>query len=44
VPSEFILLLTRNKNVTRRCKVAWRTGSAIGVHFAGAQSRNKVPA
>jgi hypothetical protein len=41
VPNEFILLLTRNRNVRRRCKVVRRQGSAIGVRFSAVQSLNQ---
>jgi hypothetical protein len=44
VPDEFILQLTRNRNVMRRCKVAWRAASAVGVRFTRAQMVDKVPA
>jgi hypothetical protein len=33
VPNEFILLLSKDGNVRRRCKILWRTDTAIGVQF-----------
>jgi hypothetical protein len=32
-PSEFILLLSHNGRVRRRCMVSWRSDNAIGVRF-----------
>ena len=33
VPDEFLLSLSRNSNVSRRCKVVWRKDEDIGVNF-----------
>lgn len=33
VPNEFILVLSRNGGLRRRCMVAWRSESAIGIRF-----------
>jgi hypothetical protein len=33
IPDEFTLLLSKYGNVRRRCKISWRTESAIGVRF-----------
>jgi hypothetical protein len=33
LPDQFILLLSHNGQLRRRCKMAWRSGSAVGVQF-----------
>lgn len=33
VPDRFVLVLSTSGGLRRACKVAWRTGTAIGVHF-----------
>lgn len=33
VPDEFLLSLSTNSDVLRRCQVAWRTEEEIGVNF-----------
>jgi hypothetical protein len=33
LPDSFILLLTRNGQTHRRCRLVWRTGQTIGVEF-----------
>jgi hypothetical protein len=33
LPDQFILLLTRNGQTHRRCRMVWRTGQTIGVEF-----------
>jgi hypothetical protein len=33
LPDQFILVLSHNGQLRRRCSVAWRSGSTIGVHF-----------
>ena len=33
VPGDFILILSKNGQVRRRCKVAWQSEAAIGVRF-----------
>jgi hypothetical protein len=38
LPPRFTLLLTRNGAVQRKCRVAWRSGSTIGIQFVGASS------
>jgi hypothetical protein len=35
VPEKFILLLTENGKVARKCEVAWRSDSEIGFRFLG---------
>ncbi len=37
LPGRFILLLTRKGDARRCCRVIWRTGSTVGVEFAGVQ-------
>jgi hypothetical protein len=34
VPDDFILVLSKDAQVRRRCKIAWRSEAAIGVRFA----------
>jgi hypothetical protein len=33
LPSQFLLLLSRNGNLRRLCTVAWQTGAKAGVEF-----------
>jgi hypothetical protein len=33
LPNEFTLLMNENGSVRRQCKVVWRRGYAVGVHF-----------
>jgi PilZ domain len=33
LPERFMLLLTKAGDARRRCRVVWRTGSAVGVEF-----------
>ena len=33
LPYRFILLLSHNGRLQRRCSVAWRSGTAVGVRF-----------
>lgn len=33
LPDRFILLLSQNGQVHRRCIVAWRSGNSVGVQF-----------
>lgn len=42
MPPRFTLLLTRNGAVRRACKVAWRSGSTLGVQFLGPPSDAKT--
>ena len=32
-PDDFILLLSRNANVRRKCETVWQSDTAIGVRF-----------
>jgi hypothetical protein len=34
VPNEFILVTLRDGQLQRQCSVVWRSGKALGVHFA----------
>jgi hypothetical protein len=34
LPDKFTLLLSRNGEARRRCRVVWRTGLTVGVEFA----------
>jgi hypothetical protein len=34
LPDRFLLLLTKNGEARRRCRVIWRTGMTVGVKFA----------
>jgi hypothetical protein len=40
VPNEFILLLSNDGKVRRRCKISWRTETEIGVQFVVRSSNN----
>lgn len=42
MPPRFTLLLTKNGSVRRRCRVAWRSGSTIGVQFLGPSAEAKA--
>jgi hypothetical protein len=33
IPDEFTLLLSKYGNVRRRCKISWRSETAVGVQF-----------
>ena len=33
LPDEFMLFMTRNASMRRKCQVMWRDGTRIGVHF-----------
>ena len=33
VPDSFLLLLSRNGDARRRCRVVWRSGATVGVAF-----------
>jgi hypothetical protein len=33
IPQEFSLLVGGNANVRRQCRVVWRSGNRMGVHF-----------
>jgi hypothetical protein len=33
LPQEFVLVLSRDGRLRRRCTVAWRSETAVGVHF-----------
>jgi hypothetical protein len=35
VPEKLILLLLENRQVARKCRVVWKSGTAIGVEFIG---------
>jgi hypothetical protein len=37
LPEQFVLLLTKEGNARRKCRVVWRSGSIIGVEFMGVQ-------
>jgi hypothetical protein len=37
VPNEFLLLLSRDGSVRRRCQIAWRAEAQIGVRFVATQ-------
>ena len=43
VPDEFILTLSSDGAVRRRCRVAWRTENQIGVEFLKDLKRNAPP-
>ena len=34
VPDKFVLVLSRDGRVRRRCTVAWRSETTMGVHFS----------
>jgi hypothetical protein len=38
LPERFILLLTRNGDARRNCRVVWRNGLTVGVQFPEQQS------
>jgi len=38
LPDSFFLLLTKNGETRRRCRVIWRTGATVGVAFTTGQS------
>lgn len=38
LPDRFILLLSRNGDARRHCRVIWRTGAIVGVEFTASQS------
>lgn len=42
LPGEFILLLSKGGKVSRRCKVAWRTDTEIGVQFILGSSKDDI--
>jgi PilZ domain len=35
LPEHFVLLLTASRGPRRQCRVAWRTGTTMGVQFSG---------
>jgi hypothetical protein len=37
VPTEFLLSLSRDGSVRRRCQIAWRAENQIGVRFVATQ-------
>jgi hypothetical protein len=37
VPNEFLLSLSRDGSVRRRCQIAWRAENQIGVRFVATQ-------
>jgi hypothetical protein len=37
VPNEFLLALSRDGSVRRRCQIAWRAETQIGVRFVATQ-------
>jgi PilZ domain len=41
VPDDFILVLSKNGQVCRRCKIAWRSETEIGVQFVVAKSTDR---
>jgi PilZ domain len=34
LPDRFTLLLSRNGDAQRQCRIVWRTGASVGVEFA----------
>jgi hypothetical protein len=46
VPNEFILILSKNGRVFRRCQIVWRCEDNVGVRFLAAPSStaNQPPA
>lgn len=42
LPDEFILLLSKGGEVSRRCKVAWRIGTEVGVQFVFGSSKGHI--
>jgi hypothetical protein len=41
LPDEFILLLSHDGRLHRRCAVAWRTETAVGVRFLTGRQGNR---
>jgi hypothetical protein len=33
LPDRFVLLLSRNGDAQRQCRIVWRTGASVGVEF-----------
>jgi hypothetical protein len=42
VPEQFTLLLSRNGQVRRRCKLVWQRGDEVGVLFAARERRRPI--
>jgi hypothetical protein len=39
LPNEFILLLTKDGRVRRRCQIVWRSADIVGIRFVFAPKR-----
>lgn len=42
-PDEFILVMSRDRRVNRRCEVVWRKDNSVGVRFLAAKSITPKP-
>jgi hypothetical protein len=42
LPDEFVLVLSRNGRVRRRCRIVWRGEHLIGIHFSFPSQRPSV--
>ncbi len=42
VPDEFLLVLSRDARIVRRCKTVWRNGDQIGVRFLTDEMSKRV--